>query len=233
MSTVRSVMTSKVYSVSQDAGYREVVEILVGRRVGALPVTDAEGRVAGVVSEEDLLHKEEFKGGDYVPPPRARLRARLGTGGAARDKAEASRAAELMTSPAVTVGPDSSVVEAARLMERRGIKHLPVVDEEKRLVGIVSRSDLLRVFLRGDADIADEVRGEITEALNRVRDEEPTATVSDGVVHLTGIVRLRSEAQELVRRARRVEGVVSVESDLDWHVDDVVPEHVRWRSVTP
>ncbi|WP_116245592.1 CBS domain-containing protein [Nocardiopsis sp. FIRDI 009] len=233
MSTVRSVMTSQVVAVTEDAGYREVLEALVDHHVGALPVTDAEGRVVGVVSEEDLLHKEEFKGGDYIPPPRARLRARLGVGGAARDKARATSAAELMTRPAVTVGPDSSVVEAARLMERRGVKHLPVVDEEGRLVGIVSRSDLLRVFLRGDAEIADEVRGEIAEVMNRARDEEPTATVSDGVVHMTGTVRLRSEAQELVRRAQRIEGVVSVDSDIDWHVDDIIPEHVRWRSVTP
>ncbi|MCY9787456.1 CBS domain-containing protein [Nocardiopsis sp. EMB25] len=233
MSTVRGVMTSQVVAVTEDAGYREVLEALVDHHVSALPVTDAEGRVVGVVSEEDLLHKEEFKGGDYVPPPRARLRAHLGVGGAARDKARATSAAELMTRPAVTVGPDNSVVEAARLMERRGVKHLPVVDGEKRLVGIVSRSDLLRVFLRGDSDIADEVRGEIAEVMNRARDEDPTATVTDGVVHLTGTVRLRSEAQELVRRAQRVEGVVSVDSSVDWHVDDIVPEHVRWRSVTP
>lgn len=228
MHTVSDVMTTEVFSVTGETGYREVAEMLVTHGVSALPVTDAQGRVVGVVSEEDLLHKEEFTGGDYAPPLRARLRARLGSGGSAGDKAAARIAAELMTGPAVTVSSDASAVLAARLMERRGVKQLPVVDEDGHLLGIVSRRDLLSVFVRQDDDIAEEARSVIRATL-----PEPTAAVEDGVVRLTGDVEHRSDAERLIRRVRQIEGVVAVDSELHWHTDDVVPQHVRWRAGTP
>jgi CBS-domain-containing membrane protein len=228
MRTVRDVMTAEVFSVTEDTGYREVAEKLVTRGVSALPVTDGGEHVVGVVSEEDLLHKEEFTGGDYDPPLRARLRARLGSGGNAGDKAAARNAAELMTSPAVTVAPDASVVLAARLMERHGVKQLPVVSTEGRLLGIVSRRDLLSVFVREDDDIAEEARSEIRAAL-----PEPTVTVKDGVVRLSGEMEHRSDVQRLIHRVRRIEGVVAVDSELRWRTDDVVPQHVQWRAGTP
>ncbi|MBR8741821.1 CBS domain-containing protein [Nocardiopsis sp. MG754419] len=231
MYTVHDVMTTEVVSVGRDSSYRLIAEILLARHVSALPVTDGEGRVIGLVSEEDLLHKEEFSGGEYGPPMRARLRARLGSGGTARDKAAARNAGELMTSPAITIAPDASVARAARLMERHGVKRLPVVDGDGRLTGVVSRRDLLMVFLREDEDIAAEARDEITEALRPVRVHGPTVAVEDGVVSLSGVVERRSEAQVLVQRLRRVEGVVAVDSALRWRVDDVVPEYVRWSAV--
>ncbi|MFY7069366.1 CBS domain-containing protein [Nocardiopsis changdeensis] len=233
MRTVQDVMTTEVFSVTEDADYRDVASALVERRVGALPVTDAGGHVVGVVSEEDLLHKEEFAGGDYRPPVRARLRARTGAGGNAADKAEARSAGGLMTSPAITVSPDRSVVAAARSMERHGIGHLPVVDGGGHLIGIVGRRDLLSVFIREDDDIAEEARDQIAEALRPVRVQDPVVDVADGVVKLSGTVEHRSEAQAMIRRIRGVEGVVAVESDLRWRVDDIVPEYVRWRSGTP
>lgn len=234
-STVRDVMAAEVFSITEDTGYRDIVEALVSHRVSALPVTDPDGRVIGVVSEEDLLHKEEFKDDDqYWPPMRARLRSRLSGGGLrtirAAAKAAAERAAELMTSPAVTVPPDASVVAAARLMERRGVKRLPVVDADQRLVGMVSRRDLLLVFLRQDADITEAVRSELADAARGLRTDRPDASVLNGVVTLSGSVERRSEAQSLVRRASLVEGVVSVVSELAWRIDDVIPEHVRWSS---
>ncbi|WP_306371028.1 CBS domain-containing protein [Nocardiopsis sp. CC223A] len=233
MRTVRDVMTTEVFSVAEDTDYRDVASVLIERRVSALPVTDDGGHVVGVVSEEDLLHKEEFAGGGYQPPLRARLRARTGVGGSAADKAEARTAGGLMTSPAVTVSPDRSVVAAARSMERHGIGRLPVADGDGHLIGIVSRRDLLSVFIREDDDIAGEAREEITEALRPVRVQDPVVAVEDGVVKLSGTVEHRSEAQAMIRRIRAVEGVVAVDSDLRWRVDDIVPEYVRWRSVTP
>ncbi|WP_017570208.1 CBS domain-containing protein [Nocardiopsis halotolerans] len=228
MHTVRDVMTAEVFSVTEDTGYREVAEALVTHGVSALPVTNGEGRVVGVVSEGDLLHKEEFTGGDYDPPLRARLRARLGAGGSAGDKAAARNATELMTRPAVTVASDASVVLAARLMERHGVKQMPVVDGDGNLIGIVSRRDLLSVFVREDDDIAEETRSVIREIL-----PEPIATVEDGVVRLTGEVEHRSDVEKLIHRVRQIEGVVAVDSELRWHADDVVPQHVQWRAGTP
>ncbi|ADH66547.1 MULTISPECIES: CBS domain-containing protein [Nocardiopsis] len=228
MHTVSDVMTTEVFSVTGDTGYREIAEMLVTHGVSALPVTNGEGCVVGVVSDEDLLHKEEFTGGDYAPPLRARLRARLGSGGSAGDKATARNAAELMTGPAVTVSSDASVVLAARLMERHGVKQLPVVDGDGHLLGIVSRRDLLSVFVREDEDIAEETRGVIREVL-----PEPAATVKDGVVRLTGDVEHRSDVEKLIHRVRQIEGVVAVDSELRWHADDVVPQHVQWRAGTP
>ncbi|MFL1376424.1 MULTISPECIES: CBS domain-containing protein [unclassified Nocardiopsis] len=228
MHTVRDVMTTEVFSVTGDTGYREVAEALISHEVSALPVTDGEGHVVGVVSEGDLLHKEEFAGGDYDPPLRARLRALLGSGGGAGDKASARDARELMTGPAVTVAPDASVVLAARSMERHGVEQLPVVDGAGRLLGIVGRRDLLSVFLREDDDIAEEVRKAVGEVVR-----EPAVAVEDGVVSLSGTAEHRSDVERTIRRVGRIEGVVAVDSALRWRVDDVVPEYVRWRSGTP
>ncbi|WP_285732753.1 CBS domain-containing protein [Nocardiopsis sp. ATB16-24] len=228
MRTVRDVMTTEVFSVTEETDYREVAKGLIEHRVSALPVTDGEGHVVGVVSEEDLLHKEEFAGGDYWPPLRARLRARLGAGSNASEKAAARNAAELMTGPAITVAPEASVVLAARLMERHGVKQLPVVNEGGRLLGIVSRRDLLSVFIRKDDDIADEARNEIRAAL-----PEPTVTVEEGVVSLSGWMEHRSDVETLIHRVGRIEGVVAVDSELRWHNDDVLPQYVQWRSGAP
>ncbi|WP_028647468.1 CBS domain-containing protein [Nocardiopsis sp. CNT312] len=234
MNTVRDVMTTGVVTATGETGYREIVRLLVENRVSALPVVDDRNRVVGVVSEEDLLHKEEFTGEDeYGQPLRTRLRARLGAGGHAQDKAGARAASGLMTAPAVTVPPQETVAGAARLMEKHGIKRLPVVDGQGRLVGVVSRCDLLSVFLREDEDIAADAREEITDTLRAPRAREPAAIVEDGVVRLSGTVERRSDAQAVIRRVHDLEGVVAVDSDLAWRVDDVVPEHVRWRSGTP
>ncbi|WP_255429870.1 CBS domain-containing protein [Streptomonospora sp. PA3] len=232
-------MTTDVATVDEAAGYRDTVRTLVERRVSALPVLDAERRVVGIVSEEDLLHKEEFadNGGlrAYRPPPRARMRARLGGGGVlaepAEEKAASTTAAELMTRPAVTVAPTASVVEAARLMEKHGVKRLPVVDDDGRILGIAARRDLLRVFLRTDDDIADAVEREIGVATSAVSGTAAAASVHDGEVTLTGSVLHRSTAQCLTRMTAGLEGVVSVDNRITWQIDDVLPPYITWRTL--
>ncbi|MBV2364152.1 CBS domain-containing protein [Streptomonospora nanhaiensis] len=229
-STVADVMTTEVASVGEDAGYKEIVSTLLERGVSALPVLDGENRVVGVVSEEDLLHKVEFENDTsaraYWPPMRARLRARLSGAGAlaerADEKAAGRTAAHLMSTPAVTVAPAALVIEAARLMERRGVKRLPVVDGTGALVGVVSRRDLLRVFSRSDSDIAAAVEDQVAE-VSRWDRGEINAVVEDGVVTLSGPVRRRSVAHALAGAVCGVEGVVAVTNNLDWEIDDVAP----------
>src|SRR5690606_27003142 len=127
-------------------------------------------------------------------------------------------AGELMTTPARTITPIASVVEAARLMDRYGVKRLPVVDEAGRLVGIVSRRDLIKVFLRPDEEIQQRVR----EALQG----KAEVSVSDGVVTLTGTFPERSQAVIAVHLAEKVDGVGAVRDRLSWKHDDVADEPI-------
>jgi CBS-domain-containing membrane protein len=229
-STVADVMTTGVVSVTEGIGYKEIVRILLERRISAVPVVGPGGRVVGVVSEEDLLHKEEFKEEDdglpYWPSLRARLRSRLtGPGmfiGPLHEKARATLASGLMTSPAVTTVPDASVVEAARLMEYHGVKRLPVVDASSHLVGIVARSDLLRVFLQDDEAITCAVEDAVACLLRTVEGGTVIPTVIDGVVTLNGSVAQRSTGYLLTRLVSRVEGVVAVHNKVAWTTDDMM-----------
>ena len=217
---VASVMTADVVTVSPGALYKEVIERLRERRVSAVPVVDSERRVIGVVSEADLLLKEERRGhepgGALVHPH----------GDAA--KAEARNAAALMSAPAVTVRPEATLTEAARLMHSQHVKRLPVVDGEGRLVGIVSRADLLLVFLRSDDSIGREIREDLLLHTLVIDPATVRVAVDDGVVQLDGEVETRSLALILTRLVKAVEGVVAVESRLRWRVDDSavgVPTH--------
>ena len=212
---VRDVMTSPVETVGPTTGFRAVVERLRARRISAVPVTDGTGRVLGVVSEADLLLKED----------RSALngRQRFLQGRRSREerhKAAASTAAELMSSPAVTIDAETPVAQAARLMRRRGVKRLPVVDEAGRAVGIVSRGDLLAVFARSDEDIRSEiVDGMIAQTL--LLDPAPfTVTVDEGIVGLRGEADRRTDATLIERLAARVDGVVNVRSELTYRYDD-------------
>jgi CBS-domain-containing membrane protein len=211
----RDVMTVEVVTVDEHAAFKEVARLLTERRVSALPVLDGEGRVVGVVSEADLILKEEFPGG----PPGGRLlrgRRRRET----RAKAAGGTAAELMTSPAVTIGPDAGVAEAARLLHRHGIKRLPVVDPAGPLLGIVSRADLLKVFLRADADIAAEVRQQVLTRAMWIDPDDLLVEVRDGVVSLTGQLERRSLIPILVSLVRCLDGVVDVVDRLSFELDD-------------
>jgi CBS-domain-containing membrane protein len=212
---VRDVMTQEVVTVDEHASFKEVATLLTERRVSALPVLDGEGRVVGLVSEADLMLKEEFPEG----PPEARLfqsRRRRQT----RAKAAGDTAAELMTSPAVTIGPDASVAQAARLLHRHGIKRLPVVDPAGPLLGIVSRADLLKVFLRSDADISREVRQQVLLRAMWMDPDTVVVEVRDGVVTLTGQLERRSLIPITVNLVRGLDGVVDVVDRLSFELDD-------------
>ncbi|GGN26934.1 CBS domain-containing protein [Streptomyces fuscichromogenes] len=219
---VNDVMTHTVLALRHGAAFKDIVQAMQRWQVSAVPVLDDDGRVVGVVSEADLLRKEQARA--EVPGRRP---------GADRTKATAVTAAELMTVPAVTVRPEAPLPEAARTMARHGVKRLPVVDAAGLLRGVVSRADLLKVFLRADEDIADEIRRDIVPHLFPGPAEPVTVRVRDGVVTLTGRVPDTGLVPVAAGWVRGVAGVVAVDCalagpprrpDLDPDLPD--PEHV-------
>jgi CBS domain-containing protein len=211
---VDDVMTRRVVTVQVGTPFKDVARVLADRRVSAVPVLDGDGRLVGIVSEADLLRKEQYQ--EESAPARRRVGRRER---ALRAKAMGDSAGGVMTTPAITIGPDATVVEAAKVMIDRNVKRLPVVDADRCLVGIVSRADLLWVFLRPDDEIAEEIRHEV---LARVLLQEPTYTVAvtDGIVRLSGKLDRRSSVEIAERLVRAVDGVVDVVNGLSYRVDD-------------
>ncbi|MFE7409333.1 CBS domain-containing protein [Streptomyces laurentii] len=205
--TVADVMTRKVVAVRPDTEFKDIVAAMDRWKVTALPVIKGEGRVVGVVSEADLLVKEEYR--DRRPGVRERLRHLD-----AMVKAGSRNAGDLMTSPAVTIGPDAPLPRAARILATRRVKRLPVVDAGGVLQGIVSRADLLKVFLRTDEELAAEIRRDVVDHLFPVSRDRVEVRVRGGVVHLSGEVHDSTLVPLAARLARTVEGVVDVRSEL-------------------
>jgi CBS-domain-containing membrane protein len=199
-------MSTDVVTVGKTTSYKQVARLMTEHKVNALPVVIKNDHVVGVVSETDVLRKEE----------RRFRRLASGLSGRARReraKAEARTAAELMTSPVITTHPDASLASAARLMSDHHIRRLPVLDASGALIGIVSGRDLLRVFLRPDAEIGAEVHGVLTGVLL----EDPHSVmvqVRDGVVTLRGSLGEPELIPAAVRLASDVDGVVAVVDEL-------------------
>ncbi|MET8755342.1 CBS domain-containing protein [Streptomyces sp. NPDC004667] len=214
---VGELMTREVVTVPGDARFKDIVRTLTEHRVSAVAVVDSAGRPLGVVSEGDLLPKSADQG-DFLrslPAPEA----------LEREKAEATRAEELMSAPAVCAGPAWTVAEAARLMEAQGVKRLLVVDAADKLVGIVSRRDLLKVFLRDDDSIRHEITGDVLDRTLRQDPGTVTVEVTDGRVELHGSVQFKSLIPVIERLCRTVDGVVGVTQHLAYAVDDGAPAH--------
>ncbi|MEV4702877.1 CBS domain-containing protein [Actinoplanes sp. NPDC049316] len=211
---VDDVMTRDVVAVQTDTPYRTVVDLLISRRVSAVPVVTRFQRVVGIVSEADLLHKVEAAGTDQPRLVVGRRRR------AEQAKAAARTAGDVMTSPVVTVLPSLSVAAAARRMHHAQVKRLPVEDELGRLVGIVTRGDLLKVHLRTDEDIRRDVVDEVLPHALGTPDSTVRVETRDGVVTLRGRVHFRSAAERIATLARQVPGVVDVADGLTYDVDD-------------
>ncbi len=214
--TVSEVMTRDVVTVSPDTPFKEITSVLTTHSISAVPVADTRGAPMGLVSEADLLRKQAEQPDKYreqeTPPGWPHERA----------KARAENAAGLMTAPVVTAHADWPVAQAARTMDRNRVRRLLVVDEADRIVGIVSRSDLLRVFLRPDEEIREEIRDDVLKGMLRLAGTEVQVQVHDGVVTLRGEVENRSTAQIAERLAGGVDGVVTVRPMIDYTVDDMV-----------
>jgi CBS-domain-containing membrane protein len=183
-------------------------------RVSAVPVLGGGGELIGIVTEEDLLLKEAGFRDDVrlLEGPRRRRE---------RQKSEGLVAEDLMTAPVVTTRPEATLAEAARRMHERQVKRLPVVDASGRLVGIVSRSDLLRVFVRPDAFIERDVREEVL--MRHFADQAAgiSATVQQGIVRLIGAVERRSDLDVLLELVDGIDGVVGIDDRLAARVDDL------------
>jgi len=204
---VSDVMTLTVVAVGRDARFKEIVRAMGQWKVSAVPVVEGGGRVVGVVSEADLLPKEEFRDRDLTRAEQIQRLSDLA-------KAGAVTAEELMSTPAVTVHPDTTLGQAAQIMAMKHVKRLPVVDDEGRLRGIVSRGDLLKVFLRSDEEIEEEVRRTVVSYLFPALSHTIHVSVRDGAVTLRGQVHDTSLVWVAERLVRAVEGVVAVECRL-------------------
>jgi CBS domain-containing protein len=213
---VEELMTRNAIAVTPEIPLKEVGGLLAEQRISGLPVVDDEGHVLGVVSEADILVKErgpESKHGGVF--------AWLLEGGRAdQEKLAARNAGEAMTAPAITIRARKHVSEAARLMTEHGIKRLPVVDAYGSLVGIVTRSDLVRAFARSDDEIAREIREDVVTRTLWIEDPGLEVRVDRGEVTLTGELERKADADLLSLFVARVPGVISVRSELTWRWDD-------------
>lgn len=225
---VRDVMSRSVQTVRPETPLKDVARLMVERGISGVPVVDDDGAVVGVVSEADFIIKE--RGADAIHRrPLARLLGDSTEAQAEFAKVVAERAGSAMSSPAITIDVGAPLREAAALMVDRAVNRLPVV-ERGRLVGIVSRADLVRAYLRSDAELERAIREDV---LTRELWEDPseiTVTVADGVVHLAGTVDRRSTAVLIAHQVARLAGVVAVDSELGWDRDDsevVAPERDR------
>ncbi|MFJ7175958.1 CBS domain-containing protein [Streptomyces massasporeus] len=219
-SKVGALMTSDVVRAEYGTPFKEVARLLAEHRISGLPVVDDDEKVLGVISETDLMARQADASG---PPEPHRGFHWLGwTRGsrARRARARARTAGRLMSSPAITVHSDATVAEAARVMARHRVERLPVVDDEERLVGIVTRRDLLQVFLRPDPEIRASVRNDVLVRALWLTPYSVDVDVHEGVVTLTGQLERRSECAMAVEMCRQTDGVVAVVDHLTHRFDD-------------
>ncbi|HEV1998140.1 MAG TPA: CBS domain-containing protein [Candidatus Dormibacteraeota bacterium] len=211
---VHEVMTTKVVTVTPDTDFKSIARLLQRHHVNLLPVIDKEHHVVGVVSEADLLSKVEWQGRHP-----GRIERWLLLDDVLR-KAEGTLASEIMTRDMETSRPDTTVSEVARRMMFSHVRSVPVVDENNRLVGIVSRADLLKSFVRDDAAIHSEVVDGVLRGALAIEPEAVTVVVKDGQVFLKGEVESRSLSEMVSSMVSAVPGVVSVFNAIDCRLDD-------------
>ncbi|WP_415949455.1 CBS domain-containing protein [Streptomyces sp. KLOTTS4A1] len=230
-SKIGSVMTGDVVRAEFGTPFKEVARLLNRHRISGLPVVDGDEKVIGVISETDLLVREARA--PLPDPAKRRIEWPLPGRNRRRAKAHARIAGRLMSEPAITVHADASIAEAARTMARHRIERLPVVDEEDRLVGIVTRRDLLQIFLRSDREIRREVAEDVLVGALLLAPDRIGVEVDDGVVTLTGQLERRSEIPLALSLTRQIDGVVGVVDKLTYRIDDtrLEPTEEAWDSV--
>ena len=214
--TVGDVMTGTVVSVTANTPYKQIVKSLQRHRVSAVPVVDDERprdrrRVrGGPAAQAGDARRDDVRAQAPAPDPQ---------------KAAGDIASELMSAPAVTIGPEAAIPAAARIMDSERVKRLPVVDDRGRLVGIVSRSDLLRPFLRGDDEIREEIRDQVLLRTLWIDPDTLDVAVDNGVVTLTGTADRLSTVDIIGRMCRGVAGIVDVVNEIVPDRDDTAELH--------
>lgn len=231
MMTVRDTMTRSVLTVPLIAPLKEVAQILVDNGISGVPVVDVDGTVLGVVSEADLLVKEGGRGA-IRHRPLARFIGESRQSRAQLVKVGAITAAEAMTSPAVTITSGRPIHEAAAIMTARRVNRLPVVDDG-RLVGIISRADLVRAYVRSDDELAATIRNDVIQRILWLDPALFTVVVKDGVASISGRVERRSSAEMMERSAKMVPGIVDVDASVTWSMDDSTLEPAGLDAVFP
>jgi CBS domain-containing protein len=215
---VRELMTEQVLTIGPEAPVKDVARILVDNGISGMPVCDIEGHVLGVISEGDILYKEHDPRDSHLGGPLGWIID--GTPNyAGYAKAQALTARNSMTSPAITIAPWESAADAARIMCERHVNRLPVVKDE-RLVGIVTRADLVRAFTRTDAEIERELKQDVLERMMWIDSGRVEAIVESGRATLSGRLDKRSDVELLSRMVARIPGLVAVESNVAWDIDD-------------
>jgi CBS domain-containing protein len=211
---VRDLMTTDPLTVSADTLLKEAARTMVRNKVSGLPVI-GDGALIGIVTEGDFLRQEANRDQPYRF---SLLDALFGEGPV--DPPAVEIVAEVMTENVITIRPEATIGEAARVMANKRVKRLPVIDEDGALIGIISRADVVNAFTKPDEIIEDEVREDIVRRLLFLDPEDVGVSVEDGVVTLDGEMENRTEAHLLEELTRRVEGVVRVDSQLTFLVDD-------------
>jgi CBS-domain-containing membrane protein len=214
---VQDVMTTEVITAPENASVAEIVTLLTDRQITAVPITDRFDVVLGVVSWTDLREKIDVG----TPQAASRFGWLLGVAQLPAQWPEGT-AVEVMSAPALTIGADASLPAAARVMYRRGVGRLLVVDGGNRLRGIVTRSDLLTAYARLDAVIRDEVMRSVLLETLRIRPGAVRATVDEGVVTLTGRTERKTTAVAAAGLSGAVPGVTDVVDRLSYDVDDTI-----------
>jgi CBS domain-containing protein len=218
---VQDLMTTKVLTVRPTTPLKDAAALLAEHRISGLPVVDEERRVLGVVSEGDILFKEsgtQCQQGFFdrllaLPPTGIDLKLAARTVG------------EAMSVPALTIGPRRPVTVAATTMIEEGVNRLPVVDADERLIGIITRADLVRAFVRSDTEIEQEIREDVLCRMLWIEPGDVEVEVAAGEVRLTGEVETKTDAEVIPTFVQRVPGVVGVLSKLRWREDNA---RSRW-----
>ncbi len=197
---VVDLMTTEVIAVSRDTGLREAARLMFRNRVSGLPITEPDGTLIGIITEADFL----------------RLEVERQEG--ARD--QVATVGEVMSIGVVTIRPEMEIYEAAKIMTVQEVKRLPVVDDDNRLLGVISRADIVSIFTRPDDVIEDEIREDLLRRVLFIDPDELGVSVTNGVVALSGEVGTRAEASMLEELTNRLDGVFGVETKLTWlHAD--------------
>lgn len=197
---VVDLMTTEVIAVSRDTGLREAARLMFRNRVSGLPITEQDGTLIGIITEADFL----------------RLEVERQEG--ARD--QVVTVGEVMSIGVVTIRPEMEIYEAAKIMAVQEVKRLPVVDDDNRLLGVISRADIVSIFTRPDDVIEDEIREDLLRRVLFIDPDDLGVSVTNGVVALSGEVGTRAEASMLEELTNRLDGVFGVETNLTWlHAD--------------